>query len=75
MSLLLPINKQHYLLSRMAQRADMPRYMTQLAGRKKFLQLIDHDGNTTANEAEDASDREEPHIRNEACHYNDPQWP
>ena len=75
MPLPLPIGRRHYLLTRVAQRADMPRYMTQLAGRRKFLQLIDHDGNTTANEAEDASDREELHIRNGACQYNDPQRP
>ena len=66
MPLPLPIGRRHDLLSRVAQRADMPRYMTQLAGRRKFLQPIDHDGNTTANKVEDASDREEHHIRNGA---------
>jgi hypothetical protein len=72
MSLPLPLGRRHYPLTWVAQRADVPRYMTQLAGRKKFLQLIDHDGNTTANEAEYASDREEPHIRNGALSVQRP---
>ena len=44
----------------------MPKYMTPLAERKEFPQLIVHDGNATADEAEDASDREESRIRNRA---------
>ena len=57
---------RHYLVTGVVQRADMPKYVTPQAERKEFPQLIVHDGNPTADEAEDASGREEPRIRNRA---------